>query len=501
MFMSNSKLKKSLIYLAATVLLTGLATPLVSLAAPSEPTNLTVSGDSNKPTLTWDAAEGEPNGVNWTEETATAGWSSRFEMGATIHDDKMWLTGGYDGALKRDVWYSENGQNWVQASSSAPWPARLRHATLSFNDRLWVIGGGDGPMAADRVNDVWSSEDGVTWTQATASAAWTPRYAFSAAVFDNKMWIAGGNTASGPANDVWHSVDGVTWTQATAAAGWSPRDYTPDQLVVFDDKLWLAGGFNASYVSQNDVWYTQDGANWTRATASADWPIRTSHTLTAFDDKLWIIGGDTEANGYAEPLRDVWYSEDGASWTMATNSAAWVSLAYHSSLVFKDKLYLLGGQTGTGWIRSDSVWSTPNLSVTDYKICWDSVEGGCANSETLSVSELVALGSGSGTVASRGGFFSRLVSTVSNFFLPKASAQSSSLSYTFGSPLGPGTWYFSIYSINGAGTSSAGALSTSYTVVPGLPNAGTEKRNWYLILVLLTPVVYIAWNKRRALKA
>ena len=45
-------------------------------------------------------------------------------------------------------------------------------------------------------NDVWYSTDGTNWTCATANAAWTPRYQPQAVVYDNKMWLLGGQDAS-----------------------------------------------------------------------------------------------------------------------------------------------------------------------------------------------------------------------------------------------------------------------------------------------------------------
>jgi hypothetical protein len=54
---------------------------------------------------------------------------------------------------------------------------------------------------------------------------------------------------------------GNNWVQATASAAWSPRIRLTS--LIFDNKMWVIGGYN------NDVWYSTDGANWTLATASA----------------------------------------------------------------------------------------------------------------------------------------------------------------------------------------------------------------------------------------
>src|SRR5437899_1252007 len=52
---------------------------------------------------------------------------------------------------------------------------------------------------------------GATWTQATAAAAWSTRESPMVTVFNNEMWVLGGENGS-TKSDTWHSADGVTWT-------------------------------------------------------------------------------------------------------------------------------------------------------------------------------------------------------------------------------------------------------------------------------------------------
>ena len=57
-------------------------------------------------------------------------------------------------------------------------------------------------------NDVWSSPDGITSTQATFSAAWSTNRNAASAVYDGKMWFMGGSSNG---NEVWSSTNGSTW--------------------------------------------------------------------------------------------------------------------------------------------------------------------------------------------------------------------------------------------------------------------------------------------------
>ena len=52
-----------------------------------------------------------------------------------------------------------------------------------------------------------------------------------------------------------------------------------------------------------------DGVIWTQATGSAQFPARYSHTSVVFNDKMWIIGGAMSIGD----LNDVWYSKQQTS--------------------------------------------------------------------------------------------------------------------------------------------------------------------------------------------
>jgi hypothetical protein len=98
---------------------------------------------------------------------------------------------------------------------------------------------------------------------------------------------------------VWSSADGVTWTQAANAPWSARRDHTS---VVFDNRLWVIGGWVSSYGGvHNDVWFSEDGGTWTQATANAPWFARSQHTSVVFDNRLWVIGGNNGSR-----FNDMW---------------------------------------------------------------------------------------------------------------------------------------------------------------------------------------------------
>ncbi|MCX6841787.1 MAG: PQQ-binding-like beta-propeller repeat protein [candidate division WOR-3 bacterium] len=306
------------------------------------------------------ALHAQQGSMDWTRATAQAGWSGREAHTSVVFDNKMWVLGGRVGSLRMesDVWYSSDGASWTRACSSASWYARFGHTSVVFNNKMWVIGGYDDN--GNCRNDVWYSSDGVSWTQATASAGWSGREAHTSVVFDNKMWVMGGEDGYGTLNDVWYSSDGVSWTQATAGAGWSGRAYHTS--VVFNNKMWVIGGghYSGGYQYLNDVWYSSDGANWTRACSSASWSARAGHTSVVFNNKMGVIGGHDGAYH-----NDVWYSSDGANWTSACSSASWSARAGHTSVVFDNKMWAIGGYYYSGgyYYLNDVWWSRGGVTL------------------------------------------------------------------------------------------------------------------------------------------
>ncbi len=123
----------------------------------------------------------------------------------------------------------------------------------------------------------------------------------------------GGWSTTKSVNDVLYSTDGVNWTQATASAEWGPRAWHTS--VVYDNKIWVMGGYtsgeSSAFIYYNDAWYSVDGVNWTQATDAADWPKRSGLASIVFNNKIWIMGGKILENGF-KYFNDVW-SHQGAT--------------------------------------------------------------------------------------------------------------------------------------------------------------------------------------------
>ncbi len=260
----------------------------------------------------------------------------RAEASSVMFNDKLWVIGGTSLSAKlNDVWYSEDGENWIEATPNAQFPARHSHASVVFDGKIWVIAGsGNGGS----LNDVWYSEDGINWIEATPNAQFSPMQDHTSVVFDNEIYVINGNAGvdGDDKSEVWSSEDGINW---------KIKSFLPQRnnhtSVVFDDKIWIIGGLGDGEF-KNDVWQSEDGYNWNQvATGSLLFDKRVGLTSVVFDDKMWVIGG----RGSGILFNDVWYSADGFEWKPIISFApSFPGRSDHMSTVFKEKIWVIGGR-------------------------------------------------------------------------------------------------------------------------------------------------------------
>jgi len=165
----------------------------------------------------------------------------------------------------------------------APFVGRYGHVALAANGRAWVIGGFDGDVR----QDVWSTADGVNWTEATCGRGIHARATICPASVSitNCGSSAASNRARLPyVKDIWSSADGQTWSLVNATAAYGAN--FNNKVVMMGTNLWLIGGDLL-----REVWSSPDGANWTQINAGASFPVRSWFQALAFNNQLWVIGG------------------------------------------------------------------------------------------------------------------------------------------------------------------------------------------------------------------
>ena len=146
------------------------------------------------------------------------------------------------------------------------------------------------------------------------------------------IWLVGGRSEEYQAYDlefthrnadVWFSPSGHKWTQLETLEG----DYVDG-----------VGSFNANFPAKRPIapWYSRYGHSLTAMDADGD----------GNDDAMVMMGGYSP-----EPSNDVWITTDGNEWVF-DQYAPWPARAWHSSVVFKGQVYVVGGAplTNDVWV-------------------------------------------------------------------------------------------------------------------------------------------------------
>jgi hypothetical protein len=247
--------------------------------------------------------------------------------------NKLWLFG--DQLLE-----STNQWDWTVVDTKNKINDRAGSTLTIFNDRMWLIGGKIS-RSTDPVNDIWSSIDGINWIKEISAAEFAPRHNHQTIVWNNKLWLLGGENNGTSFTDLWSSADGRHWTLETDVTKFK----LTGKLVDFKNKLWFIELGN----EKNASWSSVDGKSWVQETGNnnvfADY-LRyenTQYSLIKFNGKLiakfeWATA----------------VSEDGIHW-----------IEYEKKNVYADKILVVSGNKLWG---SHSGMS--RLMVSDDGINW-----------------------------------------------------------------------------------------------------------------------------------
>jgi len=150
-------------------------------------------------------------------------------------------------------------------------------------------------------------------------------------------------------------------------------------LVSFQNRLWLFSGESGENVAsglgkkEKDLWYSDDGKKWIKSVDPAPFGYRNLSTPIVFKDKLYIIGGLSSKPGSGsfevrDYKNDVWESNTGTDWTQVQFNSLFSKRYGHSMVVFKNKIWLYGGADEDGNYLNDMYSSEDGAR-------WDVVSG------------------------------------------------------------------------------------------------------------------------------
>ena len=289
------------------------------------------------------------DGATWAQVIPLAPWGGRTGISVVVFQEQIFVMGGGDaGAAFNDVWVSDNGIDWQILTETAPWSVRRGAGLVVFNNSIMLMGGHD-PAGPTYNNEVWSSVDGITWKQ-LPSAGWASRAYFGAYSINGRIYIVGGTDAAGPYNDCYYTNDGLSWTSATAAVFASARSMFG--YCIYDDKMWAIGGKNNVGTYLNNVYYSSDGITWNNVPLIGSFTARVSCTAASFicsptvnslqPLSIWVLGGVDSGSGVLDTALHADINAQGSTSFALTTSAStlepmqFATVSPTSYLVFKN---------------------------------------------------------------------------------------------------------------------------------------------------------------------
>jgi hypothetical protein len=247
-------------------------------------------------------------------------WSTDDYGKISIFKNKLWAIVTSSGSTY-EVWSSANGTDWKNDTIlSVKFDAKP--AIIEYNNKLWLVS-----------NSIWNSEDGKNWIKVSDYVPWTylVRITNTCEVFKNKLFVIANSYRSGNLEyDVFSTTDGTTWNIENNEGLW--RNRINSSTYVFNSKIWLCGG-NMEIESSdylNDIWYSDNGSSWTQAYSPNSFEPTWGHTSEIFDDKVWVIS--TEG---------IWCSDNGTDFKYAMNTPVSDIYPFYTSCEFDNKMFLI----------------------------------------------------------------------------------------------------------------------------------------------------------------
>jgi hypothetical protein len=207
------------------------------------------------------------DGITWST-TATVNWNvSPMHPTLVVHGASLFAFVDVSPmAVGPSVYSTADGVTWTlkKANATSSAFAYIQYAATSFSGKLWILGGNDLSTGTD-LSEVYSSPDGITWTD-VGTATWAGRYLPVPVVFNSRLYIFGGASAGVTNTDSWYTVNGATWVEASSSAGWDDTlyfDYGTRAFVINSSINFVTGG-DLGAGSSTYLYTSTDGAGFTQ---------------------------------------------------------------------------------------------------------------------------------------------------------------------------------------------------------------------------------------------
>lgn len=262
---------------------------------------------------------------SWTKLLDSAAWRKNYNFQMFSMRDTLYV-------LHPDgTWYSTDGKKWQKNQLSN---IIHNHAFLDyvqFKDAVYGLGHFSGNIETFTFKpEIYKTSDLKTWVTIAKNCNLPDRFFYHPFVFDDKIWIIGGEDKNNQYADIWNSEDGIHWVKQKERSSFGQR--SGSLIVPLHNKL---------YLLNNDVWSSDDALNWEKVTDEiVPGEQIFGYAALVFDGKIWLLGCNRNGQFSSEVL----YSQDGKTWE--SMSAPWLPRGGIAASVHQDKIYMTGGKYG-----------------------------------------------------------------------------------------------------------------------------------------------------------
>ena len=231
------------------------------------------------------------------EKMPDAPWGGRHTFGIGKLSSGLYIFGGdYNNDLF-DVWKSNDGLNFLPVANNLETTVKRRiiYGTCTHNNKLFVLGGQSSVDYLDAgLNDVWCSSNGLAWKKIADDKTFLGKNLSGCVTsFNGKIWVVGGGYYRHPdstvrwTNHIYSSADGIEWERENDAP-WSGRQYA--DVGVWDNRLWMVGGNNGKNL--DEIWYMNKDGSWVQYIPPNLFTARHATAIATYNNKLVLACGD-----------------------------------------------------------------------------------------------------------------------------------------------------------------------------------------------------------------
>ncbi|KOY86495.1 hypothetical protein AD998_10375 [bacterium 336/3] len=276
----------------------------------------------------------------WIKVLDSAVWRKSYNFQMFGIRDTLWVF------HPQGNWFSLNGKEWQKSplSNSINNLAFLDY--VYFKDAVYGLGYFNGNIENFTFKpEIYKTSDFKNWETISTNSNLPKRFFYHPFVFNNKLWLIGGEDKNTQYADIWSSEDGIEWTKQKDNLPFGKRSNS--QIVFLNGKL---------YLLDNDVWSSTDALNWQKETDEIVKGEKIfGYTALVFDGKIWLLG----CNRNGQFSSQVLVSSDGRTWR--GENAPWSPRGGIAATVYQNKIYMTGGKYGgtpehTEFIYSNDVW-------------------------------------------------------------------------------------------------------------------------------------------------